>query len=77
MGSNGALRAVTKGALRIRHASEQQGRFYDVDYLCDHLIPPESYYRQFRELVWPLLKDEDFTALYCQDNGRPPISPRL
>jgi len=58
-------------------SSEHQASFFDVDYLCATLIPPESYYRQFRQLVWPLLKDEDFAALYCQDNGRPPIPPRL
>lgn len=58
-------------------SSERQGSFYDVDYLCESLIPPDSYYRKFREVVWPLLKDEDFSALYCQDNGRPPIPPRL
>ena len=61
----------------MRPASEQQGSFFDVDYLCATLIPPDSYYRKFRELVWPLLKDEDFATLYCQDNGRPPIPPRL
>lgn len=61
----------------MRPASEHQTSFFDVDFLCESLIPPESYYRTFRELVWPLLQDEDFAALYCQDNGRPPIPPRL
>lgn len=58
-------------------SSDQQGSFYDVEYLCEGLIPPESHYRKFREVVWPLLKDDDFTSMYCQDNGRPPIPPRL
>ena len=61
----------------LNASSERQGSFYDVEFLCDSLIPPDSYYRKFREVVWPLLKDEDFAALYCQDNGRPPIAPRL
>ena len=58
-------------------SSEHQASFFDVEFLCESLIPPDSYYRKFRELVWPLLTDEDFAALYCQDNGRPPIAPRL
>jgi len=58
-------------------STDRQGSFYDVDYLCDGLIPPDSYYRKFRELVWPLIQDDDFAAMYCEDNGRPPIAPRL
>ncbi len=61
----------------LNASPERQGSSYDVEFLCDSLIPPDSYYRKFREVVWPLLKDEDFAALYCQDNGRPPIAPRL
>lgn len=56
---------------------ERQGSFYDVEFLCEELIPPDSYYRKFREIVWPLIHDEDFASMYCQDNGRPPIAPRL
>ena len=58
-------------------SAEHQASFFDVEFLCESLIPPESYYRQFRALVWPLLKDEDFSSMYCEDNGRPPIPPRL
>ena len=58
-------------------SSERQGSFYDVEYLCEKLIPPDSYYRTFRDIVWPLIHDEDFASMYCQDNGRPPIAPRL
>ena len=54
-----------------------QASFYDAEYICEDLIPPESYYRQFRKTVWPLLDEEDFEQMYCQDNGRPPISPKL
>jgi transposase len=56
---------------------EKQGSFYDSDYVCDQLIPSDSFYRKFREEVWPLIKDEDFEEMYCVDNGRPPISPSL
>lgn len=56
---------------------DRQGSFYDPEYLCEQLIPKDSFYRKFRELVWPLVKDEDFDSMYCKDNGRPPISPSL
>ncbi|MCI0623855.1 MAG: IS1182 family transposase [Acidobacteria bacterium] len=57
-------------------SSEHQASFFDVEFLCESLIPPDSYYRKFREMVWSLLPDEAFAAMYCQDNGRPPIPPR-
>ena len=56
---------------------DRQASFFDVDSLCARLIPEESFYRKFRETVWPLIKDEDFEMMYCTDNGRPPISPAL
>jgi transposase len=56
---------------------EKQGSFYDSDYVCDRLISQDSFYRKFREVVWPLIKDDDFEEMYCIDNGRPPISPSL
>ena len=54
-----------------------QGTFYDVDVLCDKLIPADSFYRKFREIVFPLIEDKDFESMYCTDNGRPPIRPSL
>jgi hypothetical protein len=54
-----------------------QGSFYDADYICEQLIPKDSFFRKFRELIWPLIKDKDFEPMYCEDNGRPPISPSL
>ncbi len=56
---------------------ERQGSFYDPEYICEQLIPQDSFYRKFREVVWPLVKDEDFDSMYCKNNGRPPISPSL
>lgn len=56
---------------------DRQGSFYDVDFICEQLIPQDSFYRKFREMVAPLIKDEDFEEMYCKDNGRPPISPSL
>lgn len=54
-----------------------QGSFYDADYICEQLIPPDSFYKKFRDVVWPLIKDEHFKEMYCNDNGRPPIAPSL
>ena len=56
---------------------DMQGSFYDADFICEQLIPHDSFYRKFREIVWPLVDDEHFDSLYCKDNGRPPISPAL
>ncbi len=60
--------------LRVR---ERQGSFYDADYICEHLIPEDSFYRKFREIVWPMIEDKQFEEMYCKDNGRPAISPSL
>lgn len=56
---------------------DKQGSFFDADYICEQLIPPDSFYRKFREVVRPLIKDDHFKEMYCNDNGRPPISPSL
>ncbi len=56
---------------------DRQGSFYDADYICAQLIPQDSFYRKFREMVEPLLKDKQFESMYCKDNGRPAISPSL
>ncbi|MBI1911041.1 MAG: hypothetical protein HYS21_03475 [Deltaproteobacteria bacterium] len=54
-----------------------QGSLLDADYICEQLIPPDSFYRKFRDIVWPIIKDEHLREMYCNDNGRPPISPSL
>jgi transposase len=56
---------------------ERQGSFYDADFICEQLIPEDSFYRKFREVVTPLISDRDFEDIYCTDNGRPAISPSL
>ncbi len=56
---------------------DRQGSFYDADYICEQLIPEDSFCRKFKDIVWPLIKDEQFESMYCIDNGRPPISPSL
>jgi transposase len=56
---------------------EKQSTFFDATYICEKLIPKDSFYRKFRAIVWPIIKDDEFAPMYCQDNGRPPISPAL
>jgi transposase len=55
--------------------SNKQSSFMDADYICDRLVPQDDFYRKFKEIVTPLLKDEDFEDMYCQDNGRPAKPP--
>lgn len=54
-----------------------QRSFYDTDSVCEQLIPEDSFYHKFREIVAPLIDDSIFESMYCVDNGRPPISPSL
>jgi len=56
---------------------DRQRSFYDANEVCEQLIPEDSFYRKFREVVAPLIDDSMFESMYCTDNGRPPISPSL
>jgi transposase len=56
---------------------DQQTTFFDATYFCEKLIPQDSFYRKFRELVWPIIEDDQFKSMYCPDNGRPALSPAL
>ncbi len=61
----------------LNSSSKDQGSFFDPEYVCESLIPADSFYRKFREVVRPLITDEMFESMYCLKNGRPPISPAL
>jgi len=56
---------------------DSQGSFFDTEYICDGLIPEDSFYRKFRVVVWPIVTNEMFADIYCKENGRPPIPPSL
>jgi len=60
-------------------AVDSQRSFYDTDYLCGDLFGPANRYRLFREKIWPKLLElaPKLEALYCAENGRPPIDPVL
>jgi transposase len=56
---------------------EKQSTFFDATYICEKLIPEDCFYRKFREIVWPIIRDDEFAPMYCKDNGRPSIAPAL
>ena len=58
---------------------DAQRSFYHTDYLAGNLFGPANRYRLFREKIWPKLLElaPKFEALYCAENGRPPIDPVL
>lgn len=56
---------------------DAQMSFNDADYLCSRLIPEDSFYRKFRDIVAPLIQDKTFSDMYAIDNGRPSIPPSL
>jgi hypothetical protein len=58
---------------------DAQRSFYHTDYLCGDLFGLANRYRLFREKIWPKLLElaPKVEALYCAENGRPPIDPVL
>ncbi len=58
-------------------ARSKQPSFFDTDQICQPLFPPDSFWHQFRELIYPLINDEDYACMYCPDRGRPATSPAL
>ena len=58
-------------------ARSRQPSFFDTDQICQPLFPPDSFWHRFRELICPLINDEDYACLYCPDRGRPAKSPAL
>jgi transposase-like protein DUF772 len=56
-----------------------QRSFYHTDYLAGDLFGSTNRYRLFREKIWPKLLElgSKPDALYCAENGRPPIDPVL
>jgi len=41
----------------------------DTDSICEQLIPADSFYRKFREIIRPLISGGQFQAMYRVDNG--------
>ena len=64
--------------MSVRPVAAQRS-FYHTDYLAGNLFGPANRYRLFREKIWPKLLEfaPKLEALYCAENGRPPIDPVL
>jgi len=64
--------------MSVRPVAAQRS-FYHTDYLAGDLFGPANRYRLFREKIWPRLLElaPKLEALYCAENGRPPIDPVL
>ena len=60
-------------------ALDGQRSFYHTNYLAGNLFSVGNRYRLFREKIWPKLLElaPRIEALYCPENGRPPIDPVL
>jgi len=58
---------------------DPQRSFFDVSFLAENLFDETDRYSLFRREVLPALeaKREELCAMYCADNGRPPIEPVL
>lgn len=56
---------------------DNQGSFFDTRFLCERLIPQDSFYYKFRQHRDKFIKDEDFSTLYCLNNGRPSVPPSI
>jgi len=56
---------------------DKQMTFIDTDTICEELLPPDNFYRKFREIITPLVQDDTFSNMYAMDNGRPAIPPSL
>ncbi len=56
-----------------------QKSFFDVSFLAENLFDGTDPYSLFRREILPALeaRREELGAMYCADNGRPPIDPVL
>ncbi len=62
-----------------RSPRDPQRSFFDVSFLAENLFDGTDTYSLFRREVLPALEAqrEELGAMYCADNGRPPIDPVL
>jgi transposase len=72
-------RSGLQGFAMSLRAVDSQRSFYHTDYLAGNLFGPANRYRLFREKIRPKLLElgPKLEALYCAENGRPPIDPVL
>jgi len=60
-------------------ARDLQRSFFDVSFLAENLFDEHNPYELFRRKILPALEAqrEKLEAMYCADNGRPPLDPVL
>jgi hypothetical protein len=60
-------------------ARDPQRSFFDVSFLAENLFGTRDPYELFRREIRPALEAQrgNLTAMYCADNGRPPLDPVL
>jgi hypothetical protein len=58
---------------------DPQRSFFDVSFLAENLFGDGDPYRLFRREILPALEAQrdPLSAMYCADNGRPPLDPVL
>ncbi len=58
-------------------ARDAQRSFFDVSFLAENLFDERNPYDLFRREIRPALEAQrdPLGAMYCADNGRPPIDP--
>ena len=54
-----------------------QKSLHDPDYICTQVVPKDSFYHTLYFLGSALFEDEDFSEMYCDNNGRKSIPPSL
>jgi hypothetical protein len=50
-------------------------KFSDSDYLYLEYVEVDNFYGYLYSQCGRLFRDEDFTEIYCPDNGRPGVPP--
>jgi len=51
----------------------RQTSFFDTAFVCAHLIDKESFYAKMHHLSDKIVTDEEFSDIYCLNNGRPSV----
>ena len=54
-----------------------QKTIQDADYICSQVVPKDSFYHNLFLLGPALFRDEDFSEMYCDNNGRKSLPPSL
>ena len=53
----------------------RQTSFFDTHFVCAHLIDKRGFYAKMHDLSDKIITDEEFSDIYCLNNGRPSVPP--